>query len=1062
LVVGASPISQELQHFVEAFVQRPVDDFSEEFRLWIVAEDRDIPPSIANSCVNVILEAPEGVKHNVVSTLNAWGAFATDGATTRAKVCLALFHAIAQERRAYIPQGWSRWYAWEWGEVCACARALEGGGRSGRALAYISAFETLPNIDPPQLLGLPENCRVAWERNTATDIINGLKEFDSTVIEVNKTSKNNVTPLKMVLALWKKLMASSALIKGDYEPTNIKTSGAGWWCSVCLCEVAAAARISRGIHRTLARRARARSAPALHQTPEEWQCWWAGPATCLAYLHEFCPRALAAEARINSPNLEVMPTELDLRSFLRPERVIWAVRARAAERYGCSVHALALHTRWGAGAGAGAEEAGGGALVVRGLQLAGAAWAGDAALAAPRAAAPPRAPAPPLLLQYAPRRSVTCAGGGRARGAGGHGGGAGVCGRGARRGAVRGACAAGAPPRRRHGAAARARAAAALRLGTGDFSCWRWSGTLEPEGTVEVPAYADEERDVELFVAPGGHGGGAGVRGRGARRGAVRGACAAGAPPRRRHGAAARARAAAALRLGTGDFSCWRWSGTLEPEGTVEVPAYADEERDVELHRRLQLLAVVWDIRAGGHGGGAGVRGRGARRGAVRGACAAGAPPRRRHGAAARAPRCCCPPPRHRRLQLLAVVWDIRAGGHGGGAGVRGRGARRGAVRGACAAGAPPRRRHGAAARARAAAALRLGTGRLQLLAVVWDIRAGGHGGGAGVRGRGARRGAVRGACAAGAPPRRRHGAAARARAAAALRLGTGDFSCWRWSGTLEPEGTVEVPAYADEERDVELFVAPGGHGGGAGVRGRGARRGAVRGACAAGAPPRRRHGAAARARAAAALRLGTGDFSCWRWSGTLEPEGTVEVPAYADEERDVELRRARWRCRRTRTRSATWSCSWRVRRWRATSTPTRRGCTRPRCCCPPPRHRRLQLLAVVWDIRAGGHGGGAGVRGRGARRGAVRGACAAGAPPRRRHGAAARARAAAALRLGTGDFSCWRWSGTLEPEGTVEVPAYADEERDVELFVARAPLARHLDADTARLHAPALLLPSA
>lgn len=33
----------------------------------------------------------------------------------------------------------------------------------------------LPEIDTPQLLGLPANCRVAWEKNATNDILAGLR-----------------------------------------------------------------------------------------------------------------------------------------------------------------------------------------------------------------------------------------------------------------------------------------------------------------------------------------------------------------------------------------------------------------------------------------------------------------------------------------------------------------------------------------------------------------------------------------------------------------------------------------------------------------------------------------------------------------------------------------------------------------------------------------------------------------------------------------------------------------------------------------------------------------------
>lgn len=50
-------------------------------------------------------QAPMGVKANVCGTLAAWGRESGEPARMRYLAALALFHAVAQERRQYIPQG---------------------------------------------------------------------------------------------------------------------------------------------------------------------------------------------------------------------------------------------------------------------------------------------------------------------------------------------------------------------------------------------------------------------------------------------------------------------------------------------------------------------------------------------------------------------------------------------------------------------------------------------------------------------------------------------------------------------------------------------------------------------------------------------------------------------------------------------------------------------------------------------------------------------------------------------------------------------------------------------
>ncbi|XP_068628065.1 cytoplasmic dynein 2 heavy chain 1 [Battus philenor] len=452
IVVAASPFTRDLYNFLSNYANRPVEEFNSDFRLWVVAEDREIPSYIANLCMTVILEPPEGVKHNAAGTVSAWGRYEADAALVRVHACLALFHALAQERRAYIPHGWSRWYAWDWGDVQACAtaarsvtsaramqtsRALCGalyGARVAqradaavldallrvclqqRALAhdwrlhsvehplpystqlqaYIPAFEAWPSLDSPKLLGLPTNCRVAWENNAANLIITGLREF---TITINVKKNDGVTSLKFLLALWKKLMSGNPLVKADY---HIEKEAGGWWGCVCDGEALESATAVRCVHAHLAACARAQAhahaqTHTLHTVPEEWQLQWPGPSAPDEYLKELSVRAHAAVQRTRDRTSGSMPTAVDLRTFIRPHRVLWALRARTAERLACSVEQLALTSHWDCNQNDSSDVPW---LVVTGLRLSGCMWA--SALTPTTPLAPSHQPAPPLLLRYVP------------------------------------------------------------------------------------------------------------------------------------------------------------------------------------------------------------------------------------------------------------------------------------------------------------------------------------------------------------------------------------------------------------------------------------------------------------------------------------------------------------------------------------------------------------------------------------------------------------------------------------------------------------------------------------
>ncbi|XP_048480982.1 cytoplasmic dynein 2 heavy chain 1-like [Plutella xylostella] len=455
LVVGASPFPPQLITFLANLRQRPAEDFSPDFRLWIVSEDREIPPLISNSCINIVVEAPEGMKNNVMNTLSAWGDYSSqDIKLVRMHVCLALFHALVQERRAYIPEGWSRWYPFEWGDIAAStsiiracgATATARGllqalyrGRAGAApdrellaalarsalgehteahawrprgldkplpystniQAYAAALSVMPDIDSAAALGLPANCRVVWETKAAERIVAGLKELRASV-NVNKKSES-VNPLRPLLALWKKLMSGNPLVKGGYHNDKLTSSSSSWWGCVCACELHSAARLVRTVHAALAHLASDKNA-ALYKVPEEWQLIWEGPDDPVQYVKELSFRAHAAVKRMDAFTEQGdFPSELDIRSFLHPERVLAAARARCAQMSRCPPEALGLSLAWDCRSKGKTLLDG---ITLVGLLLTGARW--DRRLVPAAGQDPPTAPAPPLTATYVQQQASPC------------------------------------------------------------------------------------------------------------------------------------------------------------------------------------------------------------------------------------------------------------------------------------------------------------------------------------------------------------------------------------------------------------------------------------------------------------------------------------------------------------------------------------------------------------------------------------------------------------------------------------------------------------------------------
>lgn len=85
-----------------------------KFRLWITTEvHQKFPSTLLLMSMKIAVEAPPGIQKNLKSIYDDWTEeFVAEGTIVRAQALfgLAWFHAVIQERRNYIPQGWSKFY----------------------------------------------------------------------------------------------------------------------------------------------------------------------------------------------------------------------------------------------------------------------------------------------------------------------------------------------------------------------------------------------------------------------------------------------------------------------------------------------------------------------------------------------------------------------------------------------------------------------------------------------------------------------------------------------------------------------------------------------------------------------------------------------------------------------------------------------------------------------------------------------------------------------------------------------------------------------------------------
>ncbi len=255
----------------------------EKFRLWLTAESHPkFPAVMSEHSLKVTYEAPPGIKRNLQRTLRSWGPDVFAGASAaRAQnvFALAWFHAVAQERRKFIPQGWCKFYEFSDGDLRAglelvqrlhdrgnvdwntvhglCENAIYGGrvddahdikilraylervfnsaalpgaGRVTQPLgpfelpadgdyrAFATLADSLADEDKPSMFGLPANIERSYQRSSSGETVVQLRALMRTITGAQTFERDKwQKELTPILNLWKKLNQGSALLKAKLQ-----------------------------------------------------------------------------------------------------------------------------------------------------------------------------------------------------------------------------------------------------------------------------------------------------------------------------------------------------------------------------------------------------------------------------------------------------------------------------------------------------------------------------------------------------------------------------------------------------------------------------------------------------------------------------------------------------------------------------------------------------------------------------------------------------------------------------------------------------------------------------
>lgn len=96
-----------------------IAELNPAFRMWMVCDsDKGFSEPFVNSCTKIVFEPPVGIKSKIRYLFEQYSSvlgIKRNFSYMKPHVALFIMHAVIQERRSYVPQGWCKWY--EFGEA---------------------------------------------------------------------------------------------------------------------------------------------------------------------------------------------------------------------------------------------------------------------------------------------------------------------------------------------------------------------------------------------------------------------------------------------------------------------------------------------------------------------------------------------------------------------------------------------------------------------------------------------------------------------------------------------------------------------------------------------------------------------------------------------------------------------------------------------------------------------------------------------------------------------------------------------------------------------------------
>ncbi|XP_077915202.1 cytoplasmic dynein 2 heavy chain 1 isoform X5 [Halichoerus grypus] len=300
------------------------------FRLWLTAEVHPhFTPILLQSSLKITYESPPGLKKNLMRTYESWTPEQISKKDNihraHALFSFAWFHAACQERRNYIPQGWTKFYEFSLSDL-----------RAGYSIID-RLFDGTKDVQWEFLHGLLENAVYGGRIDNYFDLRvlqSYLKQFfNSSITDVlNQRNKKSVFPYSLSLPKSCSILDYRAVI--DKLPEDDRPSFFGLPANVAR---SSQRMISSQVISQL--RILGRSATAGCKFDREI---WSNELSPVLNLWKKLNQSWVERAEKQA----LLSDTLDLSELFHPDTFLNALRQETARAMGCSVDSLKFVASW--------------------------------------------------------------------------------------------------------------------------------------------------------------------------------------------------------------------------------------------------------------------------------------------------------------------------------------------------------------------------------------------------------------------------------------------------------------------------------------------------------------------------------------------------------------------------------------------------------------------------------------------------------------------------------------------------------------------------------------------